>query len=68
MIIMIQSGVEAKVNGNSIPAGGKKNLRMKIVPCAHGQHTIKLKYKLEIGKSLLWYDQFSIDNDRSVNG
>ena len=50
MIVMIQSGVELRVNDNSIPAGGKKSLRIKIIPCVRGQHTITLKYKLKIGE------------------
>ena len=62
--------MELKVTDDTLPAGGKKNIRIKIRPCVRGQHTIKLKYQLEIpiiGKKLLHHHELSIINNRSVN-
>ena len=59
----IMIGVELRVTDNTIPAGGKKNIRIKIRPCIRGQHTIKLKYQLDIpiiGKEILHHHELSI--------
>lgn len=59
-----------RVTDNSIPAGGKKNIRIKIRPCIRGQHTITLNYQLVIpisGKKLLQHCELSTVNNRSVN-
>ena len=62
--------MELRVTDTTIPAGGKKNIRIKIRPCICGQHTITLKYRLDIpiiGKKLLQYHKLSAVNNRSVN-
>ena len=50
-------GVELDINDNVIPAEGRKVIRVKIRPYVRGQHTLELKYRLEIpiiGKKILY--------------
>ena len=62
--------MELGATDNTIPAGGKKSIRIKIRPCIRGHNTITLKYRLVIpiiGKKLLQHHELSTVINRSVN-
>ena len=41
-------GVELSVNEDSIPAGGRKMIRVKMRPCVRGRHTLTVTYQLNL--------------------
>ena len=46
--MMALVGVELSVDEDSIPAGGRKVIRVKMRPCVRGRHTLTVIYQLNL--------------------